>query len=165
MDYLRPGSEFLPQDYSTWPMPQPPYLEHPAIERSSTSYSQWSPLPSHNQPRYLSSTVVQAYGNTTALYSNGLTAGQTSLSLNPNANNMAAQSQQLPISDSTSNTDVQPMAPPPNPRKRKAPTLCVDDWEPVKARVIELHITNKLPLPEVKEIVEEEFKSIGFTAT
>jgi len=39
-----------------------------------------------------------------------------------------------------------------------------DEWEPVKARVVELHISQKLPLPEVRKIVEEEFKSSGFTA-
>jgi hypothetical protein len=108
---------------------------------------------------------VQVYGNTNHHYSNGFAAGQTSLSPNPNANNPVVQSQQLPVSNVTSDAGVQPMAPPPNPRKRKAPTLRVDDWHPVKSRVIELHITNKLPLSEVKEMVEHEFKSIGFTAT
>ena len=59
-----------------------------------------------------------------------------------------------------------PMAPPPpRTRKRKAPTLRADDWEPVKSRVIELHITQKLPLQEVKKIVETEFMSSGFSAT
>ncbi|KAH8592587.1 hypothetical protein B0O99DRAFT_464286, partial [Bisporella sp. PMI_857] len=55
--------------------------------------------------------------------------------------------------------------PRPNSRKRKAPTLRADDWEPVKARVIELYIDRERPLPEVKEVVEQEFNSIGFTAT
>jgi hypothetical protein len=102
---------------------------------------------------------MQAYGNTTALYSNGFAARQTSLSLNPNPNDTVAQSQQLPNS---SDAAVRLMAPPPNPRKQKAPTLRVDDWKPVKARVIELHITQKLPLPEVKKIVERDLP--GFTA-
>ena len=57
-------------------------------------------------------------------------------------------------------------APPPKKRKRKAPTLRSDDWEPVKSRIIiELHITQNLPLPDVKQIVETEFKSSGFSAT
>jgi hypothetical protein len=47
------------------------------------------------------------------------------------------------------------------PRKKKAPTLRAGDWEPYKARIIELHITQKLPLPEVQKKIEEEF---GFTA-
>jgi len=165
MDYPPPGNEFLSQDHSTWPFPPSINLGHGAIERSSTNYSQWSPLSSHNKTSYLSGTPVQAYGNTIALYSSGITAGQTLLSLNPTANNMVAQSQQLLISDGTGNNDVQPMAPPPNPRKRKARTLRDDDWGPVKGRVIELHIVQKLPLLKVKEMVEEEFKSIGFTAT
>ncbi|PVH70226.1 hypothetical protein DL98DRAFT_388852, partial [Cadophora sp. DSE1049] len=53
----------------------------------------------------------------------------------------------------------------PRSRKRKAQTLRDEDWEPVKRRVIELHITQNIPLPEVKIRVEEEFKSSGFTAT
>jgi len=56
-------------------------------------------------------------------------------------------------------------APPPKKRKRKAPTLRSDDWEPVKSRIIELHIKQNLPLPDVKQIVETEFKSSGFSAT
>jgi hypothetical protein len=56
-------------------------------------------------------------------------------------------------------------APPPKKRKRKAPTLRSDDWEPVKSRIIELHITQNLPLPDVKRIVETEFQSSGFSAT
>ena len=60
---------------------------------------------------------------------------------------------------------MQTTAPPRNPRKRKAPTLRDDDWEPVKARIIELHVTQNRPLSEVKETLEQEFRSIGFTAT
>jgi hypothetical protein len=47
-----------------------------------------------------------------------------------------------------------------NTRKRKAPTLRVEDWEPYKARVIELHIDQNRPLPEVKAIMENS----GFKA-
>ena len=46
-------------------------------------------------------------------------------------------------------------------RKRKAPTLRVDAWEPYKARIIELHIEQGLPLGKVKDTIEKEF---GFTA-
>jgi hypothetical protein len=53
------------------------------------------------------------------------------------------------------------MAPPTRPRKRKAPTLRADAWEPYKDRIIELHITQGLPLSEVRKKVEEEF---GFKA-
>jgi hypothetical protein len=46
-------------------------------------------------------------------------------------------------------------------RKRKAPTLRLQDWEPHKTRIIELHIEQDLPLPKVKAILEEE---TGFKA-
>ena len=91
------------------------------------------------------------------------TEATMSLPLDPTSTATVIQSHQLPVSDGTN--DVQPMAPPPKPRRRNAPTLRRDEWEPVKARVIELHITQNLPLPEVKKIVEEEFKSSGFAAT
>jgi hypothetical protein len=47
------------------------------------------------------------------------------------------------------------------PRKKKAQTLRESDWEPYRNKIIELHITRKLPLPKVKALIEEEF---GFTA-
>ena len=53
------------------------------------------------------------------------------------------------------------MSPPPKRRKKKAPTLRAKDWEPYKARILELHDVQKLPLVKVKEMIEEEF---GFTA-
>lgn len=53
------------------------------------------------------------------------------------------------------------MGPPNKARKRKAPTLRADAWEPYKARIIELHHTQKLPLRKVKEVIKEEY---GFTA-
>ncbi|CAO2653511.1 Nn.00g029220.m01.CDS01 [Neocucurbitaria sp. VM-36] len=53
------------------------------------------------------------------------------------------------------------MGPPAKRRKRKAPTLRANDWEPYKDRVLELHVTEGLPLPEVKKRLEEES---GFTA-
>lgn len=61
-----------------------------------------------------------------------------------------------PLSDSHG-IPASPMAPPSKPRKRKAPTLRVDVWEPYKARIIELHIEQKLPLRKVKETIREEF--------
>lgn len=47
------------------------------------------------------------------------------------------------------------------PRKRKAPTLRAHDWEPYKDRILELHLTQGLPLPEVRQIIEGE---CGFKA-
>lgn len=53
------------------------------------------------------------------------------------------------------------MGPPSKRRKKKAPTLRAKDWEPYKARILELHDARKLPLAKVKEMIEKEF---GFTA-
>ena len=46
-------------------------------------------------------------------------------------------------------------------RKKKARTLRESDWEPYKELIIQLHITEKRPLPEVKRLVEEGY---GFHA-
>ncbi|RKL50408.1 hypothetical protein BFJ70_g1568 [Fusarium oxysporum] len=51
--------------------------------------------------------------------------------------------------------------PPRKSRKKKAPTLRDEDWEPFKGRILELYETHKLPLEKVKTMIEEEF---GFTA-
>jgi hypothetical protein len=123
-----------------------------------------SPSP-YYETRYLSSQAVQTFSAAAMLHQSGFTGDQMSLSLNQNPAAAVVQSHQVPVPDGTNDVHVQPMAPPPKLRKRKAPTLHRDEWEPVKARVIELHITQGLPLPKVKEIVEEEFKSSGFTAT
>jgi hypothetical protein len=53
------------------------------------------------------------------------------------------------------------MLPPSGRRKPKAPTLRAQDWEPYKARIVELYIDQKLPLREVKDKIEQEF---GFKA-
>jgi hypothetical protein len=90
---------------------------------------------------------------------------QMSLPLDPYSNAGVTQSHPFPISDDTNDVDVQSMAPPPKSQKQKAQRLHCDKWELVKPRIIELHITQKLPLPEVKKIVEEDFKSVEFTAT
>lgn len=47
-------------------------------------------------------------------------------------------------------------------RKRKAPTLRDTDWEPVKRRIVQLHINQNISLPDVREQVRNEF---GFEAT
>ncbi|KAF5972154.1 hypothetical protein FBULB1_8876 [Fusarium bulbicola] len=51
--------------------------------------------------------------------------------------------------------------PPRKTRKKKAPTLRDEDFEPFKDRILELYETHKLPLEKVKTTIEEEF---GFTA-
>ncbi|KAM0365790.1 hypothetical protein ACHAPK_009311 [Fusarium culmorum] len=54
-----------------------------------------------------------------------------------------------------------PVGPPPKLRKKKAPTLRANDWEPYKARILELHGEQKLPLPKVKAMIEKEFSFIA----
>jgi hypothetical protein len=54
-----------------------------------------------------------------------------------------------------------PMGPPVRLRKRKAPTLRADDWEPYKKRILDLHIAQRLPLSKVRQMIEEEY---GFKA-
>jgi hypothetical protein len=46
-------------------------------------------------------------------------------------------------------------------RKRKAPTLRTNDFEPYKARIIELHVDQNIALTKVKDIIERE---CGFRA-
>jgi len=166
MDCPLPDSEFLPREYSSWLPPPLPDYGGAAIEYSSASRTQLLPPPSCNGENYIFWPVGHAYG-TADTYHDSFVFGQTSLLLDANVNNATTQVQQLPLpmSDGAGDVDMQPIAPQPNPRKRKAPTLRNDDWEPVKTRVIELHIAKKLPLPEVKETVEREYKAIGFTAT
>ena len=156
-NYQPPGSKFPPQvDIQD--------CGHAATKSTSlANYAQWVPITPYELGTYPSVSVVQAYGNITPLHSDGIVRSQMALQLESALDGTAAQSYQL--SNSTSDTNVQLVAPPTNPRKRKAPTLRPDNWEPVKARLIELHINQKRPLPEVKQIVEEEFKPIGFTAT
>jgi hypothetical protein len=162
MEYPVPSGQLLPQGH---PQQPPLYSQHhvqPATERQSfNDYSQPLPLHSYDQGSYLTSQWVQPYSNT-AMFCQG--PGQISLSIGQNPAPAVIQSHQPQIADGTNCVPVQPMAPPPKPRKRKARTLRRDEWEPVKARVIELHISQKLPLPEVQKIVEEEFKSSGFRA-
>lgn len=49
----------------------------------------------------------------------------------------------------------------PNRRKKKAPTRRAKDWEPYKARILDLHDNQNLSLETVKNMIETEF---GFTA-
>ncbi|KAH8732423.1 hypothetical protein GQ44DRAFT_766561 [Phaeosphaeriaceae sp. PMI808] len=56
-------------------------------------------------------------------------------------------------------TPVQLMGPPSQPQKRKkAPILRPDVWEPHKTQIIELHITQGLSLEKVKAIMEGQHK-------
>jgi hypothetical protein len=69
----------------------------------------------------------------------------------------SCQPQNMPPAN---NADAQAMAPALK-RGKKAKTLRPEDWEPYKARVLELHSTQKKTLDEVRKIIEKEF---GFVA-
>ena len=73
------------------------------------------------------------------------------------------QPQNFPPPNETTDTTAPSMGPPTRTRKRKAPTLHADDWEPYKARIIELHIERDPPFPlrKVKDNIEAES---GFVA-
>lgn len=134
-------------------------------KQSFNDYTGLHLLPSYGHDWYLASQELQHHGSPAMLHQAGAIAGQMSSPMGQIPATAVNQFQQLPVADGTNSVPEQSMAPPPNPRKRKAPTLRRDEWELVKDRVIELHISQNLPLPEVKKIVEEEFKSSGFTAT
>ena len=63
--------------------------------------------------------------------------------------------------DGAESIPTNPAIPTLRTRKRKAPTLCAEAWEPYKARILDLHVANKLPLRDVKTAIEAEF---GFSA-
>jgi hypothetical protein len=63
--------------------------------------------------------------------------------------------------DGTEPIPKNPAIPALRTRKKKAPTLCAKAWEPYKARILDLHVANKLPLRDVKTTIEAEF---GFSA-
>jgi len=149
MDYSWPGGWFPPQDPTPWTLLPFSAPEYPAILSIPADFQQWIST-AYEQSEHVTTSAVHVVPHQSEF---------------PYANDTIAQSHQLQLSDNTNAHNVQSMAPPPNPRKRKAPTLRQEDWEPVKARIVELHITQNMPLPEVKQIVEEEFKSIGFIAT
>lgn len=71
------------------------------------------------------------------------------------------QAQGLQLPSDAQDIAALPIPPPTKTRKRKAPTLTADAWNPYKDRIVELHIEQNLPLSKVKETMEKEF---GFTA-
>jgi hypothetical protein len=73
----------------------------------------------------------------------------------------AGNNSQSASASTTAAGPASPMGPPDRPRKRKAATLCADYWEPYKKRILDLHIEQKKPLPEVRQTIEKEY---GFKA-
>lgn len=170
MDYHFPESEFLLQD--TWHLAHhsTEALAQPHISPTTTPFPytfaqvpQLSQFP-YEQELFHAAPAAQHYAGLALLNHGDFNERMPSAP----SQNLVVQSHRLPTVDDHNSTgmSVQQMPPPPlKPRKRKAPTLHNDDWDPVKDRVIELYITEDLPLPEVKKIVEHEFKSLNFTAT
>lgn len=137
MDDPWPGSRFPPQDPTPWTLLPFSAPEYPAILSIPADSQQWIPT-AYEQGEHVTTSAVHVVP-----HQSGFLNGQMALTLPPSpyANDTVAQSHQLQLSDNTNARNVQSMAPPPNPRKRKAPTLRQEDWEPVKARIVELHIT------------------------
>jgi hypothetical protein len=69
----------------------------------------------------------------------------------------AGNNSQSALAFTTAAGPASPMGPPNRPRKRKAATLRADDWEPYKKRILDLHIKQKKPLPEVRQTIEKEY--------
>jgi hypothetical protein len=135
-----------------------PVMDYPPLD-SENLFT----ISSYNQGGDLYDLSMQTVGNTAISYSNGFMDSKNLMWLNMNPNDGVTHLPQPLMSEGTGNAGVQSMPPPPNPRKRKAPTLREEDWEPVKERVIELHVNQDIPLNKVMDIIEEEFP--GFTAT
>ncbi|KAL6922334.1 hypothetical protein FSHL1_006297 [Fusarium sambucinum] len=127
------------------------------------------PPPSNQQPQ------AYTYGNTPTLDTHVInesalqgvppvqpTAGQPGAFYLPNPPQeplVTMHQNTVPLSDAE--LTETPMGPPPKRRKRKAPTIRAKEWEPYKARILDLHDEQKFSLPKVKTMIEEEF---GFTA-
>ncbi|KAF2668140.1 TPR-like protein [Microthyrium microscopicum] len=70
---------------------------------------------------------------------------------------------QLPDINDPNNGEPICIAPPTKSRKGKAPTLRLEDWELVKSRVLDLHVTQNIPLPKVIQTIEEEYPEFKAT--
>ena len=156
-------NERLPQDETSGAF-NPFSYQHLHADKPGT-YLEATPWTSNH---YSSSTpygdtIPQAVDRDTIVQQSNIDNGRTALSPVRFPNVPAVQSQP-PVYDEVLDTITQSMAPPTS-RRKKAPTLRSKGWEPVKDRIFELHITQNLPLSEVKEKVEREYKTIGFSAT
>jgi hypothetical protein len=166
MDYPLPGSQFTHMNDSNWYQLAAQNRGHLAAGSVfSDGYIQQTILSSHDEGGYHPGPAAQPYDNKPGSHGSGLSGGQMALSFSQYPKTIATQTHQVLTNNSASDDDLQPMAPLPKSRKRKAPTLSLNDWELVKDRVIELYFTLDLKLLEVKRRIEEEFRSSGFTAT
>ena len=140
-----------------------------ATDNPFANYTRWqnlpSPIASTPSPNAMDVDLDVGVGSTTSLNSSGISTHQSFLLANYTPTPIVESFQQQAPTDNIDNINVRARAlPPSRPRTRKAPTLRREDWEPVKARVIELHIAQNLSLPETKKFIDVEFKAIGFSA-
>ena len=118
--------------------------------QATEPYGMYS-MPEEPASETLLSAAQPAYTDTQLLY----------YPFDPRPAPYVAQSHHVQLFSDIPDTPVLPMGPPTNIRKRKAPTLRREAWDPYQDRIKELHITQRLPLWEVKDTIEKEF---GFTA-
>ena len=135
----------------------------PALTQVAFPYAAESPIVA--QQAYEPDDVHFALGLGFQTQSQGghFTSGPSQMphSFDPSIAFRSHQNHSIESPSNVQTTPVDSMGPPTRPRKRKAPTLRADAWEPYKARIVELYISLGLSLPEVKKKIEDEF---GFTA-
>ncbi|KAH7113304.1 hypothetical protein B0J11DRAFT_572773 [Dendryphion nanum] len=136
----------------------------PSLSRVDLSYTQ--------QGYYIAQQAHEPYGSHSVLSGSAVQMqaldeqvivkqGQLSHSFDPSPALHINEPHNAESFGDTQTTSALTIGPPSRPRKRKAPTLRASAWEPYKARIIELHTIQGLPLKKVKERIEEEF---SFTA-
>jgi hypothetical protein len=146
--YVIPGNNSPPSGYTAGRPLMPPNPAQPTLYHSLPWTTTTSSFSSGVGPR--PSLAVQAGCDTGHHGPTPLALSSQELPIHPGFNNASMAHSMLPS----------PLSPP-NSRKPKAPTLRLDDWNPVKSRIIELHIDGNEPLPKVKAKIEQEFHFIA----
>ncbi|KAH7134952.1 hypothetical protein B0J11DRAFT_148585 [Dendryphion nanum] len=146
--------------------PPPPFfppaamLHHPLslMQSPHTSYQGYDPLQENIDLGFRFETT-----STMQLHPIGFQIGPIEVphSLSPPQPPMSQHDRDMDSMEDIQTIIVPSMGPPSRPRKRKATTIRADAWVPYKARILELHIEQKIPLKKVIEVIKDEF---GFTA-
>jgi len=131
---LFPEDQFIHPSYGEIPMHTPTGSVGPWSPASSSARTNWEPE----------------------------AAAATNLA--PTANEMGPPptATLMPTSDTQPAMEIGSSAMVQKKRKQKAPTLRDSDWEPFKDLIYDLHITQKITLPRVVDIMERDH---GFIAT
>ena len=127
-------------------------MEYPTAHPSS--FGSHAPEPEHHQP-------MEVYGINSVETQPSFVPNYMPHVFNPFPTTWATQQQDSQNLSNAQDRPAESVGPSKKNRKRKALTLRADIWSPYKDRIIELHIQQNLPLPEVRDIMENEF---GFTA-